>query len=377
MANNAKLYYPNMTQMLEEAGIDPITRLPIRAINRNPLGATAEEIYQSLKEIDKQNAITRFTYYNLPEGLNAEIIERILYYRGSLALFKLGDRFYSLPYTLNGNIDIYGRYEKISPLPFNGTSKTDDDGRKHWVQNLEFEVIHEVPYLPELAMKSDAELRHMLESSCVIMRDRSCGLSQMIEPRERLNDPIIKSMSLMIPYLQTNLLAGTGIKGMRVDTESDAHNVWGANEGLRQAALQASPLVPIIGGVDFQELTNGSAVPPEQYLLTMESLDNLRLSFLGIDNSGLFQKKAHMLQSEQDLNSGQSSLTLENDLRERQKALTIFNTMFGTSAWVEISENQLGADKDGDGIIGQDGEDANNAKAAAEAVAADEGGTNE
>lgn len=53
MANNAKLYYPNMTQMLEEAGIDPVSRLPIRAINRNPLGATAEEIYQSLKEIDK------------------------------------------------------------------------------------------------------------------------------------------------------------------------------------------------------------------------------------------------------------------------------------------------------------------------------------
>ena len=40
----------------------------------------------------------------------------------------------------------------------------------------------------------------------------------------------------------------------------------------------------------------------EEYMLAMQSLDNLRLSGYGIDNGGLFEKKAHELQTEADIN---------------------------------------------------------------------------
>lgn len=366
--NNAALYDINQ---LIAAGINPKTGLPIKFNNETPLGASQGNIYQAVKVVDVQDALSRFTWYNLPEGLDGEMIERILYYKGQLMLFRLGNKFYSLPFCLNGEIDVYGRYETISPLPFNGTAN-DGDPEKPWIQGLEFDVIHEAPLLEDYIDADETTLRRMLDRGCVIMRDYSYGRTQTIIPREQLNDGIIQGESLMVPYMETNLLTATGIHGMRVGSADESSNVMAANQAFKDAALHGTPYVPIIGTIDFQELSGGSTVKPEEYMLAMQSLDNLRLSLFGLDNGGLFQKKAHMLVAEQEMAQGVSSLSLENALRERQKAITIFNTIFGTNAWVDYSESTLGIDRDGDMVAGNDGSDATEAKIAASA--ANEGG---
>jgi hypothetical protein len=69
--------------------------------------------------------------------------------------------------------------------------------------------------------------------------------------------------------MRTCLLSGTGIKGMRVSNQADYPNVLDANAALEKAALEGNLNIPIVGSVDFQELTNGQTLKAEEFLLAM------------------------------------------------------------------------------------------------------------
>ena len=94
-----------------------------------------EKLGVSIKYIDYQQFLTRFKWYNLPEGMDSELIERILYFSGSAMFFYIKElnRFYFLPYGMSGEntevgIDFYGRFNRLKPYSFNGS--TDGGGEK-------------------------------------------------------------------------------------------------------------------------------------------------------------------------------------------------------------------------------------------------------
>ena len=356
--NNAAIYDPNM---LLQAGINPKTGLPIKMEGANPT-ALKSNICRNLTIMDEQNAINRYTWYNLPEGLTSQLMERILYYRGQGMLFKLQNKFYFLPYALDGTIDVYGRYTGVTPLPFNGTAN-DGDPEKPWIQGLNFKPMYEAPFVEDYVGMSPEELQNEIEKSCVLFWDYSPGLSQTIIPRANLHSSIIDVMSDCIPFMRTALLNGTGITGMRVPNENDVPEVKRASAAINNAALTGEKFVPIIGKQDFQEVTPGPLAKAEEYMLALQSLDNFRLSLYGLDNGGLFQKKSHMLEAEQEMNAGNTGLVAEDGLRNRQYGATIANTIWGTSIWVEPSESTIGIDRDGDMVAGDDGEAATARKA--------------
>ena len=120
---------------------------------------------------------------------------------------------------------------------------------------------------------------------------------------------------------------------------------------MYNAALTGDPYVPIVGTINFQELTDGPVSKSEEYMLAMQSLDNLRLSGYGIDNGGLFEKKAHELQSEADINGGPVGLVLQDGLSIRQNFCNIVNSIWGLGIWCEPAQNIMGADTDGDGLM--------------------------
>jgi hypothetical protein len=66
MANNAKMFDTNA---LIQAGIDPKTGLPIKLAGSEPC-ALQGNIRKQLRIMDEQNAINRYTWYNLPKGLS-------------------------------------------------------------------------------------------------------------------------------------------------------------------------------------------------------------------------------------------------------------------------------------------------------------------
>ena len=317
--NNARL--PQLDVLLQ-AGIDPKTGLPIKMAGGDKKHLK-EDIKKFLRLIDEQDAVNRYVWYNLPANITSQELERMLYYKGQLCFFydKDLEEFYFMPYALDGTIDFYGRYNTIHPVPM--TSGTDDKASKaqaQYLANKKLKCVYGIK-LPEELTKED------LFNSCVLLHDYTKQLSQNIIPRVSINDPILDVMANCVPYMNTSLLLATGIEGIRVNDADQAEDVMIANRSMENAALTGEPYVPITGNVEFQELNNGQVARSEEYMLAMQSLDNLRLSGYGLENGGLFEKKAHELQSEANINGGPVGLVMQDGSSIRQNFCNIVNSI--------------------------------------------------
>lgn len=144
---------------------------------------------------------------------------------------------------------------------------------------------------------------------------------------------------------------------MRVNDQSAYSNVLAANTAMDRAALQGERLIPIISNVEFQDLSGGDVLKAEEYLESLQAIDNLRLGFHGIENGGLFQKKSHMLQDEQNMNMGKANSVLQDRLSQRQHFCDIVNSYTGLGIWCEPKENAIGTDMDMDGTSVEDNPD--------------------
>lgn len=332
------------TAALVAAGIDPKTGLPLAMRGCRGDNIPVEDIRKQLRIVDEQDAVNRYTWTGLPYGLTGQLIERILYYRGSGAMFLLGDKFYFLPYTLcppegSTGLDVYGRFTGITPLPFNGSVETKEGKETPLIQGLIYEPLYDIPKIIGSEAPSKEELISIMEKSCVLLHDYTPQISQTILPRQRLNDPLLGAMAQCIPFMQTALSNSTGVMGMRVGSEDEAASVYAASGSINKAAVEGRKFVPIIANTELQELTSGNTLRAEEFLLCMQALDNYRLSLYGLDNSGLFQKRSHLLQEEQRLNSQKSSLMMEDGLYNRQYFCTLANSAWGFTMWCE--ENDL------------------------------------
>jgi hypothetical protein len=206
-----------------------------------------------------------------------------------------------------------------------------------------------------------------------LLHDYTKQLAQTIIPRASINDPILETMSECVPFMRTSLLLGTGVKGVRVNDADQAASVKDGGKALEDAALTGEAFVPVVGNIEFQELTDGQVIKSEEYMLAMQSLDNLRLSTYGIDNGGLFEKKAHELQTEADINGGPVGLVLQDGLSIRQNFCNIVNSIWGLGIWCEPAQNVMGMDNDGDGAIYEENDDGANTGAELETETADGG----
>ena len=340
---------PNLPDIktLIQAGINPKTGGPIRL--GTPF-AQKEDIKKFLRLIDEQDALNRYVWYNLPCNITGQELERMLYYKGQLCFFydKNLEEFFFMPYALDGTIDFYGRYNTIHPVPM--TSGTDDKGSKaqaQYLADLKLQCVYGINTIEDLTVEEASK-------TAVLLYDYSKQLSQTIIPRQLINDPILDVMAECIPMMRTSLIASSGVKGMRVQDADQEQNVDDGNRKLQEGALTGRPFIPIVGTVEFQELTDGNVAKSEEYFLAMQSLDNLRLSGYGIDNGGLFEKKAHELQTEADINGGPVGLVLQDGLTIRQNFCTIANSIWNLGIWCEPAQNIMGMDTDGDGAIYDD-----------------------
>lgn len=338
------------------AGIDPKTGLPIKVTDNQINAVNKADIKKQLRILDEQDAVNRFTWYNLPSGLNSRLMERILYYKGQGMFFKIDETFYFLPYALDGTIDVYGRFTEVTPLPFNGSTKAKDGKDLPWIPGLTRKVAYEVElpddYISETGEILVDKILDKQDTSCVLIKDYTEQISQTNISRQILQDPILDVMADMFPFMRTALLNGTGIQGMRVNTQDEYANVEAASRSINRAALEGRKYIPVVGNVDFQGLTGGAVAKAEEFLLAMQSLDNYRLSLYGLDNGGLFQKKSHMLEAEQKMNTGTTGLILRDSLQCRQDACNIINSIWGLDMWCEPTEVITMMDNNGDGILG-------------------------
>lgn len=341
-ANNAKL--PNL-EPYYQAGINPKTGLPLK-FEEGQVSWRKDAIKKNLRILDEQDAVNRYTWYNLPCDISSQELERLLYYKGQLAFFYCEplDKFFFMPYALDGGIDFYGRFNRIHPVPMaEGTS--DDEKREYakqrnYLSTLKLDVVYDVP-LEEVDPFT----------SCVLLHDYTKQMSQTIVSRQVLQDPLLDIMADCIPFMRTNLLNSTGVQGVRVNNQDEQSNVIAASAAVDRAGLEGRKYIPIVGMAEFQDLAAGQVAKSEEFMLAMQSLDNFRLSLYGLDSGGLFEKKAHMLQSEADMNASTTGLVLQDGLAIRQRFCDIVNALFGVGISCEISETASGVDQNMDGLI--------------------------
>lgn len=310
-----------------------------------------DDIRRLLRIIDEQDAINRYKWFGAPVDLSSQEIERLLYYKGSLCLFycEVLDKFFITPYALEGTIDFYSRYNYVKPLPMASgedveKGKSKYDSQAAILSQMRLKVVKDVVFDEDLTYDK-------LVNSAVIIRDYTNQLSQSNIARSTLNEGILDLMSDYIPFLTTNLMVGTGVTGYRVQDSTCKDEVKAAASAIYNAALNKNPYVAITSGVQIQELTGSARNNAEDYLMAFQSLDNFRLSTYGIANGGVYEKKQHILESENAINYSTVMSAFEDGLKQRQHACDIANSLWGLTMWCEPSEAALGADTNGDGLV--------------------------
>ena len=343
-------YMPDIQAYLAITG----GRLPPKFGNKGP--ALNDSILMTMRVMDEQDAIRSIEWTGLPLETPNSLVERILYYRANLMFFymKETNRFYCLPYA-GREIDVYGRYQYATALPFTGSAE--QTGKKDitmpWIKDKYWKIIYE-PVLMEDWDES------MMTDCCVLLSDYTRQLSQKVIPRSQLQEPLLQVESEIIPFMRTSLLNGTGIEGMKIDSPDMAEEVVNASNQLVHASLMGQRWIPMASGITSEVLSHSQGAKTEEFLLALQSLDNLRLSFHGLENGGLFQKKAHMLESEQAGNTGNAGLIMADKVQNRQEFCNIVNSIWGTAIWADSSEIVSEVDRNMDGEMDNDDSEAGN-----------------
>lgn len=342
MANNAKMID---TSLFLQAGINPKTGLPMK-IDSNIGCQLKDDIKRVLRIRDEQDAVNRYKWYNIPCNISSQELERMLYYKGQLCFFYLNGNFYFMPYALDGTIDFYGRFNTVHPVPMaSGTTEGEKAAVKNqadYLSTLKLNVKYDVPL--ELSLED-------LTTTTVLLHDYSKQLSQTIIPRQTINDAIIDVESECLPMMRTALRNSTGVMGMRVSNADEQSNVTAANKIADYAALNGHRWIAIEGQLEFQDLAGGDVAKAEEYLMSMQAIDNFRLSTYGIANGGLFDKKAYVNTDQTALNGSNVDAPLLDGLTIRQRFCDIVNSIWGVGISCELDESAINTDENGDGLM--------------------------
>ena len=345
---------PNIETLLL-CGIDPKTGLPIKMADADKKHA----MKVLMRVLDEQEAVNRYEWKNIPANITSQELERMLYYKGQLIMFyakDVGDgEFFITPYSLNGTIDFYGRYMTVKPVPMaNGTDG--DNSKRTNDAALLTGMSFNVAYSP-IAKSSKEDMN----GKAVILRDYTNQLPQTLLPRQGMQEAIIDVEAECIPYCQTNMLASSGAKAVRVANADQSKEIKSASAAIKKNALNGETLTPVIGELEMQEIFDKSPTKSEEFMLVMQAIDNLRRRFLGITTGGVFEKKAHTLQSEQAMNETASALALYDGLKLRKQFCLIANSIWDIGIDVDIAEELKNKNNEDVILDGEDGDnDGNN-----------------
>ena len=286
---------------------------------------------RSLAIRELEQFVRRYEWKNLPEGLDATLIERILYYRGRLVLFEYNGTFYSLPFALNGVIDVYGRYKTVTPLTFNGSIVTDDDGNQsmgdgEWISGLELNVYYGSG---DIATKSG-----------VILNDYTQGMSEFIIPRYQINHVYHEDLANIVILIRHNLISSARVYTLRVNDEGQYKAVMNELNDMETDILEGGKRVfPITAVQKLEEILQDKKLETQQYWEAYVSQDNLRENLMGIENNGIFKKKERQLKGEQELEASSADLVYEDGLFNRRQFAERVNILFGTN--IEVVESAV------------------------------------
>ena len=306
-----------------------------------------ENIGKSLANVDYQQYITRFKWNNLPEGLDSELFEKIMYFSGSAMFFYIKelDRFYFLPYGMAGEkeqtgIDFYGRFNKLKPYSFNGS--TDGSGEEKATGKklsaadiyLSTQVRNNIKDIP--FVKDEKEAKEIYENGAVICWDYTPGLNYWNISRNRVSQAYINYLVKVLIQTKSALINASGFNLFATDSESANDlmqmQIDDINEAREEGQL-AAVVSKLLGKIE--NLQSNAPAAMADFWSSLQSVDNLRLKTMGIRNDGVQQKSQYQNIQEQSVDINDSLQVYWNSFMERIKFSAIVNSIWGLEIYPE------------------------------------------
>ena len=307
-----------------------------------------ERLGQSLKSIDYQQFLTRFRWNNLPEGLNSELLERVLYFSGSGMFFYIPElkHFYFLPYGMSGEktqtgIDFYGQFNRIKPYSFNGSTdgSGEQEGGKRLSQAdiyLSTQIRDNIKDIP--MVKTEEEAKKIFEEGAVICWDMTPGLAYYCPARNRVSQDYIRYLIKVLIQTKSALINASGFNLFAADGAGES------NQDIMQLQLDAinddrerGKLSAVVSGLlgEIQNLQSNAPAAIADFWTAFQSVDNLRLKSMGISNDGVIQKSQYQNYGEQSMDIDGSMQVYINAFMERVKFAAIVNSIWGLDIYPE------------------------------------------
>lgn len=301
-----------------------------------------QELIRNLVEQHYIETVERFSYEGLPEEIDQDIIERILYYRGMGSFFKYNDTYWFLPYTLYKDIDAYGRFKAVTPQLFTGVFS--ENGDPELDQFLPASIGDHPFYVIYNSKQIDPED----DFKTVLMYDRTHGIAQNIIPHSHKVKVLIERLVNTLIMIETNNINGLQTYSMFVRDAATKEAVEQEWENYDDRILSGKRVQIIVGDPTlkpFEELTQARSISDSQrYWQSYQAWNNMRKELIGIENGGQHLKMEHSTEAETEMSSSGATGIMSNALRKRQEALDLINEQFGlniTINQVETEEEEL------------------------------------
>lgn len=299
-----------------------------------------EALYRLMVKQDLREYLNRYQWVNVPRGLTANLIERIVYYRfnGLMYYNDAVQKFQFLPYALNKTIDEYGRYTHCNTLPFIGVSEGEAKNGKGIVNYVkqDIEIVYDDLIPAEITECDMIAIQKEWESGSdkgIILNDYSLALSQKQEPRSAMIQPILASMATCTSIINTAMYGCADYNLVRAEDEAEYNALITQLKAINSRILKGQRFGAVHGQFNMESLKTSSTTDLQGLWETFNSLDNFRKSTAGIANSGVFNKKERMLQQEQQLNGSNSDSIYDDGLEQRQRFCDLFNQYYGMNMW--------------------------------------------
>lgn len=307
-------------------------------VSANPLdyGLHYDELFVIMREQNYVETIERYMWTNVPFGLTPDLIERVLFFRGKGVLYfnDAVGKFQFLPFALNDTIDEYGRYTRCNTLPFIGVDevKKDPNSKKRMVSAVmeDLELVYDLPYNEEM-------LRMIREKKPVgiILNDNTLAISQQPIIRANYVKPVLHMMATLMNIINCAMFGAADHNVLAVENESELKSINQGIDAINKNILNGKRFTAITSPLKIEPLKTSNTADLEGLFNTFNSLSNFLKSITGVANPGVFDKKAHLLQEEQQLNGSNADDIYYNGLRQRQEFCMLVQAYYGYPIWCE------------------------------------------
>ena len=307
-------------------------------VSANPLdyGLHYDELFAIMREQNYVETIERYMWTNVPFGLTPDLIERVLFFRGKGVLYfnDAVGKFQFLPFALNDTIDEYGRYTRCNTLPFIGVDevKKDPNSKKRMVSAVMevLELVYDLPYNEEM-------LRMIREKKPVgiILNDNTLAISQQPIIRANYVKPVLHMMATLMNIINCAMFGAADHNVLAVENESELKSINQGIDAINKNILNGKRFTAITSPLKIEPLKTSNTADLEGLFNTFNSLSNFLKSITGVANPGVFDKKAHLLQEEQQLNGSNADDIYYNGLRQRQEFCMLVQAYYGYPIWCE------------------------------------------